>query len=459
MCWAQPCATGAVAHFGSGAQTRGQPRDRTALVGVRQRQPRHVRCRGGSTAVRPSLEMGAFIRVWRRELAGLSREQLARAITLPGGPCRTVTAATVRHWEEGQPPQTSEELEALLTTMGRHGLSVGDLAEVKRSVFAALCDRQYPAMFERGSLSDRLDVDERVERLVAKDLAAPGSISIVRLLAAMDDLRETVEVRGECLNEAHALRQLRALTMLYFAMSRRAWWMGLHSPRIASYWGRCADLADVAFGHHGLEHTACQMSVARIRTEEAFDRHHCGQGSRWAREALRRAEDAFHHDSPVVGATWFFAALHCLGEEPGVELDPFRRRIAAMLAEIERHGDHSRWIEAHVHLAWATIGAGQWETAEAAVRVMDVVSGSTLDGRVIPLVTRGALAYARGDANDGERLFAQGLEALEAAGAGTDWYAHTRARFREAHEQSGRRGRRVFPPPLAEPSGGARTKA
>ena len=96
--------------------------------------------------MRPAQAMGTFLKVWRSEWAGLSRAQLAIAVSawLTNG--KRVKPGVVRWWEDGQPPGSTEELEALLQVMRTHGLTFPEVSQFRTAVFAACLDRQYPGL-------------------------------------------------------------------------------------------------------------------------------------------------------------------------------------------------------------------------------------------------------------------------------------------------------------------------
>ena len=77
----------------------------------------------------PARAMGTFLRTWRSEWAGLSRAQLATAISAlcPSG--KRVTPFIIQEWEAGQPPKSTAELEGLCAVMLRNGLVEPEIAD------------------------------------------------------------------------------------------------------------------------------------------------------------------------------------------------------------------------------------------------------------------------------------------------------------------------------------------
>jgi hypothetical protein len=138
--------------------------------------------------VNPAQAMGTFLRVWRQEWAGLSREQVAIAVSARA-PKAKVTRYVVRKWEEGQPPHSTAELEALLSVMQRHGITRWDAEDFQKVALAACASRQYPELFSDDSFAYREDVDQ----LAAGDgLAEHGIVGLVACLQEVDEA-----VRGE----------------------------------------------------------------------------------------------------------------------------------------------------------------------------------------------------------------------------------------------------------------------
>ncbi len=116
----------------------------------------------------PSLTLGTFLRYWRSEWAGLSRAQLALGVDAQYRHGRKhVTQAVVRAWEKGQPPADTEELDALLAVMRRHGLTEPEVSSVRRAVFAACLDRHYPELFAAEEFALQPDVDEQAAQIHA----------------------------------------------------------------------------------------------------------------------------------------------------------------------------------------------------------------------------------------------------------------------------------------------------
>ena len=138
----------------------------------------------------PTKAMGTFLRVWRSEWAGLSRAQLAIAVSAQMANAKAVTSRAVRWWEEGNPPGSTEEFEGLCKVMRRNGLTHPEVEDFRKAVFAACLDRQYPELFPHADLAHRPDVNE-----VAHAIRAAAPTSTVRVVAALKEVEAVVRDR------------------------------------------------------------------------------------------------------------------------------------------------------------------------------------------------------------------------------------------------------------------------
>jgi hypothetical protein len=165
--------------------------------------------------------MGCFLRVWRREWAGLSREQVALAVTGLGHGTPRITRHAVQAWEEGQPPHSAAELDALLALMRRHGLTEGEGEDFRRTVFAACLSRQYPELFAHEDFAYRDDIEQTAEGLrwrAYRDGAAGG---IVGLVAYARELEAALANPGRLVPGPQLKRQRAALAWLWSAVAYR----------------------------------------------------------------------------------------------------------------------------------------------------------------------------------------------------------------------------------------------
>jgi hypothetical protein len=208
----------------------------------------------------PSQAMGTFLRVWRREWAGLSREQLAIAVAARA-PKAKVTRYVVRKWEEGQPPHSTAELEALLAVMQRHGVTRWEAEDFRKAVLASCASRQYPELFSEDGFAYREDVDELAR---GRAWAEHG---VVGLLACLKEVDEAV--RGEQrprVDWRQARRQQAALG--YLGMAIASAHVRANRPALGvSAAARTADHLAAYFGQGGL---GAALPVGHVRYLEVY---------------------------------------------------------------------------------------------------------------------------------------------------------------------------------------------
>ena len=139
--------------------------------------------------MKPSDAMGLFLRTWRAEWAGITRQQLGLALS--AYPDVRVTDAVVRHWEQGQPPASTAEFDALLDVMSRHGLTRPEIDDVRRAILAAVCDRQYADLFPDEDFAYRDDVVDVAWRLQG-EVSHPRERNVVNLVCRVHELRSAI---------------------------------------------------------------------------------------------------------------------------------------------------------------------------------------------------------------------------------------------------------------------------
>jgi hypothetical protein len=220
--------------------------------------------------VNPAQAMGTFLRVWRQEWAGLSREQLAIAVSARA-PRARVTRYVVRKWEEGQPPHSTAELDALLAVMQRHGITRWEADDFREVVLVACASRQYPELFPDESIAHREDV----EQFAASGGWAPHGV--VGLVACLRELDEAV--RGEQrphVDCRQARKQKAALGYLGAAIA------GVHrmQARPALSGSAAAWTADHLAAHFGRRGLGVGLSVGDLRIMEADSGFAASPGSR-----------------------------------------------------------------------------------------------------------------------------------------------------------------------------------
>ena len=167
----------------------------------------------------PAKAMGTFLRVWRSEWAKVSRAQLAIAVSAHLTKRKAVTPRAVLYWEEGHPPNSTEEFDGLCQVMRRNGLTHPEVQDFRKAVFAACLDRQYPELFPDEDFAQRDDVDEVARQIcVAPPWMEPGG-GTVMVVAAVTSLRESL-MRGD--EKGHAAirrRQYAALAFLQHVLA------------------------------------------------------------------------------------------------------------------------------------------------------------------------------------------------------------------------------------------------
>lgn len=143
---------------------------------------------GGGGGVKPATAMGTFLRVWRSEWAQLSRAQLANAVQRHLTGDRRVTTGVVRWWEAGQPPGSTEELQALLAVMRSHGLTDAEVDQFRQATFAACLDRHYPGLLSYSDISQSPEVVGLAIALTeeTRSMDSHPTLAVVSLLAALD---------------------------------------------------------------------------------------------------------------------------------------------------------------------------------------------------------------------------------------------------------------------------------
>jgi Helix-turn-helix domain len=347
--------------------------------------------------------MGRFIRVWRREWAGLSREQLAIAVS---GLCRgrpRVSRHGVQAWEEGQPPHSTEELEALLTVMGRHGLNEEEAEDFRRTVFAACASRQYPELFLDDGIAYRPDVDSVAESLYVEYLTfGSRRVTHPHLLVIVDELALAVDGgQGPPPGRGQRRKQLTALALARAALGirqggargRKAWW--------------AADLldrnAEFVNAHLGPTCFAGRASVLGQRAAAAYYRAHGGRSLHWAQRLLAFCEIAEAGDEVGVAADAYIKAAHALNElEPGswghlVEGAAARLEAATLVEHRDSGG------APHLDLAWAQLAAEDTDSAERVAAELSqwwVYDAATRDAYQ---EVKAWVALARGDLTEARR--------------------------------------------------------
>jgi hypothetical protein len=357
--------------------------------------------------VNPANAMGTFIRTWRAEWAGLSRAQLAIAVNGRLRGARRISGGTVQRWEEGQPPKSTEEFEALCALIQSCPLPERTPLDFRRAVFAACAARQYPDMLAGEPLAERADVEE----LARHSHQRPTEMDFVGLVASVAEMEDAVsDPAGAGLTGARLRRAEVALALLRAtlaeALSLDIRWPWTYT---ASLFARNADFIADRFGLGGL---GGSLSVLGQRIREAWCRGHHGRSVAWSERIVELSRAAAARGETGQAGCGYILGMHALGEtqdgayatlalqarrhlEAVLEIEPHERGCAEVpdivwAALAEGYDDEAdAWLEAHLGYeirgwrgsnwhgtrAWIAIGRSDYDEAEARLatvaRVLD----------------------------------------------------------------------------------------
>ncbi len=316
--------------------------------------------------VNPARAMGIYLRTWRREWAGLSRAQLALAVSAGCSGHRRVTPRVIEKWEAGQPPQCSEELLALERVMARHGLKPEEVSDFRRAVYAACAGHLYPELLEGDDWVHRPDVDGVAEALCRRCLTLEEEISVAGLLVFVDELTAAVDSdEGPLPCGAQGRRQRAALA---FARGGLAMYLDGARGRMAHWTGGLLNQnADFIAAHFGPAGLGGRLSPLGQRVMAAWHHGHHGHSVAWAQRLLPLAEAAEAGGEYGIAADARLKAAHAL-----IELDPgpWDHLLARAEAHLETAASAARpdgFSVSHLDLAWAQLSAGNPDAAEAAL--------------------------------------------------------------------------------------------
>ncbi len=309
----------------------------------------------------PARAMGTFLRTWRAEWARLSRARLALALSAPCGKRKRVTADIIREWEDGQPPKTSSELDALTKVMGRHGLSAPEVTQFRQAVFGACAARQYPELFGDNGLAHRSDV-EAVAYGVWRHPLQPDAADIVSLVATIEELDAALKAAlrpapagSPRRKQAVALAYLRGALVKRHGLSNRF-------AEVIRVTDANTQLLDSHFGPAGLagDHYLCGLGQRLMSEERGI-----GRRPNAFRRLMELAEEAAHRGHEETARHTLFSAMECLGHEPDVTLDAMRyhwERALGRPFSLKASANGNLWN--YRHLFRACLHAGETETAE-----------------------------------------------------------------------------------------------
>ena len=380
----------------------------------------------------PARAMGTFLRTWRAEWARLSRAQLAAAVSAQCE-CRDgkrIAPAVVRKWEQGQPPQTTEELEALTLVMRRHGLSAAALERFRQAIFASCVARQYPGMFGQPGLAERDDVDQVAHLAFQQHWHAPNTADIVALTANVAELEEaTREALGCQRNSSRGRKQQVALCTLRAILGEAHALDDRLGPAAAAYRANAQALR-VWFGEHGL---GWPLTPLAQRTLEAVVRSRIGgpdpvscreqSPAEWALRLLALHGEAETRKEPRVSLQAFFYALGALREHRHPAHAACRTKALAVLAKAETLADEAAIEAARQPLFYSALAAGDLDEAER-----HLAAGEHLREGPVPYQCAwhemvGALALRAVQLSEAQAAFGKGLQAAQSTGGLVHWEA------------------------------------
>jgi hypothetical protein len=310
--------------------------------------------------VNPAQAVGAFVREWREQWAGLSRSQFAIAASAAIPRERPVSAATVREWERGQPPKSAAELMALLGVMQRNGLTQAEADEVRRTVFLGLAARQYPELLDDGRSAWRADIDEVAWELRAA-VRARVRMALIPLVALLTELRELVLTDAEPSAPQDIRRKREAALCLLTATLAEQHDLSGRRSLAATTWRGAADLTETLLGVAGAP--AYDLSVPGIRSASAFVLSHWSRSRADAQELLEVAQLAKEVGDAAIATQAFSKGLHCLAEVDGAQTISLNRELEAYLAAAEQLGPTEE-SNAYWQSCWAWLAQDRLEDVE-----------------------------------------------------------------------------------------------
>ena len=358
----------------------------------------------------PAEAMGTFLKVWRSEWAGLSRAQLAIAVSAHVNGRKAVTSHMVRHWEDGHPPGSTEELDGLCQVMARSGLSRRSLLDFRKSVLATVIDRQYPELLPSDDFTERPDVDEVAHAMYMA--SETDSHNTVQLVAAFSELRAARTSGPTSARECRqAVAQEAALCYLRALVAGVAFHVNWRVE--ADLWATNAGVLGSLFGPGGLPGFWPGLDVYRslaasLHTRACHGRH-LASGKRLLEISRSRMAADGH---TLAGGPSFLSALAEIARHEPVY--PGLRKEAEACWEAIRS---SMWPDGvdHCRAALIRVTVRQGLLSEAEEHLVGLESWR--DGGGWPACVwydrAGEVELSAGRFRQAEELFAAGLDAAE----------------------------------------------
>jgi len=373
----------------------------------------------------------------------LSRGQLATAVSaqLQCRDGKPIAPAVVRKWEQGQPPQTAEELQALTLVMRRHGLSAAAVEHFRQTVYASCVARQYPDLFDQPDLAERDDVDEVAHAAFQQHWHTPHSADIVTLTTNVAELEAaTQEARRPLPEGSRGRGQQTALCMLR-ALLAEAHALDNRLALAAAAHRANAEALRAWFGEHGL---GWPLTPLAQRTLEALIRSRIGgpdpvswrdlSPADWALRLLDLHGEAEVRGEARVSLQAFFYALGALREHKHAAHEACWARAEGVLAKAEEAGDRAAVEAARQPLFYSALTSGDLDQAARQVEASGHLREGPVPYQCAWHEMTGALALRAGQPAEAQVAFEGGLQAAQAAGGLVHWEAGLRRWLEECED-------------------------
>lgn len=316
----------------------------------------------------PAAEWGLFIREWREGWAGLTRPQLASALSQHTR--RPIRPHVVRAWESGQPPGSDDELSALRVVMRARGLAESEVGTVERAICGALVARHYPSLPDASGAIDDM-ADEDVDRVI---VGRPGR-DIVRMLAEIRLLTAALE---EDTRRARPGRHCRAIRRSLLARKAR---LAVNEQGVGRF-ARMETLCREAAGSLRLLEPQGLGSIATATCMEVhaafarLSRGPCPRAQARLRRLIRECLEA--------GDALSAAQAYCWSVQFGARLPrgQFDRLLAGwerMLDLARRADPDGRYIAPQWHLLEPHIARQDWAALESLLERLNAHLGPSGD--------------------------------------------------------------------------------
>jgi len=374
--------------------------------------------------------MAVFLRTWREEWAGLSRAQLALAVSAQceSSSGKRIAPDVVRKWERGQPPETAEELAALTLVMRRHGLQASEVEQFRQAAFAACVARQYPGLFQEEDLAYRSDLADMAQTMFVRYWDTPGAASIVQLTANVRHLEQATqgELRPSASRE-ETRRQQSALCHLRALLADAHGYAGRFRAA-AEVLAANADALEAWFGPRGL---GFPLSPLAQRGVEAYVRYALARPRGWVRpdpasagwglRLVALSEEAEVRGEERATRQAFFYALHALSENRHPAHEMCRARAPDIMAKAEDAGDQTVVENGRLQLFRAAEHDGLPDEAERHLGALEYMKDADPLRQVVWHECMGSFALKVGHLDEAQSQLEGGLLVARKAKGFATW--------------------------------------